>query len=181
MNRPLHAFFTEDHRRLEAILEKAFTHPDAIDLQLYDEFRAGLLRHIGMEEKILFVAAQQANGGEPLPIQAKLRLDHGALTSLMVIPPSVELTKVTRHVLDLHDQLEEEPGGMYDACEHLAQRQTQDLLERLAQVPATPVHPPNPSPKAIGAARRAMARAGFDYDALGGPQESVPPDPPTTS
>lgn len=171
MNRPLHTFFTNDHRRLEAVLNSAFANPATIDHALYDQFRAGLLRHIGMEEKILFVAAQKANRGQPLPIQAKLRLDHGALTSLMVIPPGKELTQVIRHILDLHDQLEEEPGGMYDACENLTQHQTQDLLKQLAQVPATPVHPPNPSPKAIGAARRAMARAGFDYDALGGPQE----------
>lgn len=171
MNKPLHAFFTNDHRRLEALLNGTFAKPGHIDHQLYDQFRAGLLRHIGMEEKILFVAAQKANGGEPLPIQAKLRLDHGALTSLMVIPPSVELTKVIRHVLDLHDRLEEKPGGMYETCEHLTMHQTDALLDRLAKVPATPVHPPNPSPKAIGAARRAMARAGFDFDALGGPQE----------
>lgn len=171
MNRPLHAFFTNDHRRLEALLDGAFAKPGHIDHALYDQFRAGLLRHIGMEEKILFVAAQEANGGEPLPVQAKLRLDHGALTSLMVIPPSVELTRVIRHVLDLHDQIEEEPGGMYDACEQLTKHQTDTLLERLAQVKDTPVHPPNPSPKAIGAARRAMARAGFNYDALGGPGE----------
>jgi len=171
MNRRLHAFFTNDHRRLEALLDGAFARPGHIDHALYDQFRAGLLRHIGMEEKILFVAAQEANGGEPLPVQAKLRLDHGALTSLMVIPPSVELTRVIRHMLDLHDQIEEEPGGMYDACEQLTKHQTDALLERLALVKGTPVHPPNPSPKAIGAARRAMARAGFNYDALGGPGE----------
>ena len=171
MNRRLHAFFTNDHRRLEALLDGAFARPGHIDHALYDQFRAGLLRHIGMEEKILFVAAQEANGGEPLPVQAKLRLDHGALTSLMVIPPSVELTRVIRHMLDLHDQIEEEPGGMYDACEQLTKHQTDALLERLALVKGTPVHPPNPSPKAIGAARRAMARAGFNYDARGGPGE----------
>ncbi len=171
MNKPLHAFFTNDHRRLEALMARAFAQPASIHHALYDQFRAGLLRHIGMEEKILFVAAQEANGGRPLPIQAKLRLQHGALTALMVIPPSTALKKVILHVLDLHDRLEEEPGGMYDACERLTAHQTLALLQRLAQVPATPVHPPNPSPKAIAAARRAMARAGFDYDALGGPLE----------
>lgn len=171
MNRPLHAFFTRDHRRLEAVLEQAFADPENIDHGLYGAFRAGLLRHIGMEEKILFPAAQQANGGELLPIQAQLRLEHGAITSLMVIPPSVALKGVIDHVLERHDLLEEEPGGMYDVCEGLTTHQTQELLDRLAEVPETPVHAPNPSPKAIGAARRAMARAGFDYDALGGPQE----------
>lgn len=172
MSGPLHAFFTEDHRRLEAILDAAFAQAGRIDQVKYNAFRAGLLRHIGMEEKILFVAAQEVNGGTPLPVQAKLRLDHGALTALMVIPPSEALTRVIRHVLDLHDAIEEQPGGMYEACELLANHRTDALLERLAHVPETPVHPPNPSPKAIGAARRAMARAGFDYDALGGPPEA---------
>ena len=161
MNKPLHTFFTNDHRRIEALLDGAFAKPDAIDHELYRQFRTGLLTHIKMEEKILFLAAQEANGGVPLPIAAKLRLDHGALTSLMVIPPSMALTRVIRHVLDQHDLIEEEPGGMYDACEALTKDQRQDLLDRLAQTTEVPVHPPNPAPKAVGAARRALERAGW--------------------
>jgi hypothetical protein len=37
-----------------------------------------------MEEKVLLPFAQKKRGGEPLPIAAKLRLDHGALAALLV-------------------------------------------------------------------------------------------------
>jgi iron-sulfur cluster repair protein YtfE (RIC family) len=57
-----------------------------IDLEYYHQFRTGILKHIKMEEKILFPAAQRANGNIPIPLAAKLRLDHGAITSLMVLP-----------------------------------------------------------------------------------------------
>ncbi|MEP6889972.1 MAG: hemerythrin domain-containing protein, partial [Nitrospirota bacterium] len=60
----------------------------AVDQGTYDQFRAGLLRHIGTEEKILLPAAQRLRGGQPLPIAAKLRLDHGAIASLLMPPPT---------------------------------------------------------------------------------------------
>lgn len=166
MNKRLHRFFTDDHRRIEAILEKAMADPDHIDQELYNEFRIGLLTHIKMEEKILFVAAQEANGGEPLPIQAQLRLEHGALTSLVVLPPSVEVVKVITALLERHDEREEEPGGMYEACEHLTKHQTDEILAKLAETTPVPVHPPNPSPKAVIAAKNSLKRAGYDYDEL---------------
>ena len=53
--RPLTDFLVEDHRRLEALLHQAVAH---VDQGAYAQFRAGLLRHIGMEEKILIPAAQ---------------------------------------------------------------------------------------------------------------------------
>ena len=84
MNKVLYDFFTEDHRRIDKFFEESIRDKHQVDLEKYYQFRIGLLTHIKMEEKILFVAAQKANGGEPLPLQAKLRLDHGALTSLMV-------------------------------------------------------------------------------------------------
>jgi hypothetical protein len=54
----------------------------------YAEFRAGLRRHIGMEEKILLPAARSANEGEPLASAAKLPLYHGALAALLVPTPT---------------------------------------------------------------------------------------------
>ena len=119
-----------------------------------------------MEEKILFPAAQKANGGTPLPLAAKLRLDHGALTALMVVPPSAEVIKVLRHVLEKHDLLEEEPGGMYDVCERLTEGETQGLLEQLEKAAEVPVQKFNTADYALEAAKRALARAGFDFDAI---------------
>jgi hypothetical protein len=41
-----------DHTRFDGLLERAVTEAGAIDRAAYAEFRAGLLKHIGMEEKI---------------------------------------------------------------------------------------------------------------------------------
>ena len=107
-NKPLHQFFTKDHHRLSLILNDATKDIQKIDLDVYHKFRIGLLKHIKMEEKILFPAAQKANNGVALPLAAKLRLDHGALTSLMVLPPTKEVITIIQHILKQHDQLEEE-------------------------------------------------------------------------
>lgn len=168
MNKPLYHFFTSDHHRIEALLDKATEIPGEIQEVYYHRFRTGLLKHIKMEEKILFPAAQKANGGVPLPLAAKLRLDHGALTALMVVPPTPQVIKVLRHVLEKHDLLEEEPGGMYDVCEKLTGTETRSLLEQLEKVTEVPVHPHNRADFALEAAKRALERAGFDYDALAG-------------
>jgi hypothetical protein len=111
MNKQLHQFFTNDHRHLEDLLKKATENPADVQMEYYNAFRTGLLKHIKMEEKILFPAAQKANGGVPVPMAAKLRLDHAALTSLMVLPPDAPLIKVLLYILDKHDLEEEETGG----------------------------------------------------------------------
>jgi hypothetical protein len=60
MNGPLHRFFAADHRRLDALLRRAVSVPGRVDLVPFGEFRAGILKHIGMEEKVLFPAARHA-------------------------------------------------------------------------------------------------------------------------
>ncbi|MBX2932537.1 MAG: hypothetical protein KF781_11390, partial [Chitinophagaceae bacterium] len=99
MNKPLYHFFTNDHHRIESFLDKATENIHEIQEEYYHQFRTGLLKHIKMEEKIFFPAAQRANNNVPIPLASKLRLDHGALTSLMVVPPTADVIKVIRHVL----------------------------------------------------------------------------------
>ena len=166
MNKRLYDFFTNDHRRIEKLFEEATKNVHEVDLEKYHQFRVGLLTHIKMEEKTLFVAAQRANGGEPLPLQAKLRLDHGALTSLMVCFPTPEVLKVVTCILEQHDILEEKEGGMYEACEKLTQDETDQILEVLKKVTPVPVLPFNEAGYVIDVAKRAVARAGFDFDKL---------------
>ncbi len=166
MNKALHDYFTNDHRRIERILDDALVNPQQIAMEHYNLFRTGLLTHIKMEEKILFPAAQRANNGVPIPLAAQLRLDHGALTALMTISPTAEAIKVLKYILDKHDLLEEEPGGMYDICEKLTQNQTQEILSELEKTTPVPVHPINTSDVVLGAAKRALLRAGYDFDEL---------------
>lgn len=166
MERLIYNFFTKDHERIENLLEKAIKNPDEINLEYYHQFRTGLLTHIKMEEKTLFPAAQLGNGGEPIPLAAKLRLDHGALTSMMTVRPTMEMIEVLKKILEIHDRLEEEEGGMYEMCENLTQKQTDEIMKKLAEVTEVPVHPFNDNPFVIGAMKRALERAGFDYDEL---------------
>ncbi len=166
MNKPLHQFFTEDHHRIDRLLNKATEKENEIDLDYYHQFRKGLLRHIKMEEKTLFPAAKKVNDALMQKLIPRYRLEHGALTALMVPPPVSSLIKVIRYVLEKHDLAEEEPGGLYDVCEALTHGQTQQLLNELAAVKEVPVHPTNPAPIAIESARRALERAGYDFDEI---------------
>jgi hypothetical protein len=136
---PLHALLTEDHARLEALLERATREPERFDHQAFEEFRAGLLRHIGIEEKILLAEARRRRGGAALPLAARLRIDHGALASLLVPTPDAALVLEIRGILRTHDVLEEEAGGLYDQCEELAGGEVAGLLERVRAAPAVPV------------------------------------------
>jgi len=84
----IYRYLACDHVRLESLLQRATAHPDNIDPEPFAAFRAGLLKHISMEEKILLPAAQRMRGGQPLALAAKLRLDHGALAALLVPQPT---------------------------------------------------------------------------------------------
>ncbi len=161
MHGPLHRFLADDHRRLEGLFERAVGDPAAPDPAAYAAFRAGLLRHIAMEEKILLPAARQARGGEPLPIAERLRRDHGAIAALLVPSPTPAVVAALRTVLAAHNPLEEDDGGLYDACEALVGDEAAAVLERLRASPAVPVAPHVDGPRIVAAAQRALERAGY--------------------
>ena len=53
---------------------------------------------------------------------------------------------------------------MYDLCENLTKIQTDEVMKKLSEVTEVPVHPFNTHPVVFGAMKRALLRAGFDYD-----------------
>jgi hypothetical protein len=161
--RPVTRFLVEDHRRLEALLQSAVAYAGSVDQGAYDQFRAGLLRHIGMEEKILLPAAQRLRGGEPLPIASKLRLDHGAIASLLMPPPTAAIIATIRAVLKVHNTIEEGPGGLYVTCDDLAGSEAAELLAKLQAAPELTVLPCSDSPAVMPAVQRALERAGYDF------------------
>jgi hypothetical protein len=118
-----------DHARLDELLRRAVADPARIDRAPYDEFRRGLLKHIAMEEKILLPAAQRLNGNQPLPIAAKLRLDHGAIAALLVPSPTPQIVAALKTILAAHNPLEEGPKGAYEICERLADGQVEVILD----------------------------------------------------
>lgn len=163
----LYRYFTNDHRRLEDLLDRATVDLDNIDLVLYNQFRRGLLKHISMEEKILIPVAQKHRGGEALPIAAKLRLDHGAIAALLVPPPTRTIIAALRGILAQHDLLEESHGGAYEICEQLVGDGMDSLMDMVRNASDVPPNAYNPNPNVMDAVRRALARAGYnlaDYE-----------------
>lgn len=126
---PLRRYMTEDHARLDALLATA-TAGDAFDAGAFERFRAGLLRHIGIEEKILLSDARARRGGEPLPRAARLRVEHAAIASLLVPTPTPAIAAELRALLDAHNAVEEGDGGLYDELDALAAGDAERLLER---------------------------------------------------
>jgi hypothetical protein len=157
----LFCFLANDHARLDGLLRRAMTEAGAVDRAASAEFRAGLLRHISLEEKILLPAAQRWQGGDPLPLAAKLRLDHGALAALLVPTPTPAIVAAIRTVLVAHNALEEGPGGVYERCEQLAGAEADALLAQLQAAPTVPVAPYADGPQVMSVVRRALARAGY--------------------
>lgn len=133
---PIHALLSHDHDRLDALLDGA----ERGDAAAYHGLRAGLLRHIAQEERVLLPAARRLHGA-PLPIAGRLRIDHGCLAALLVPPPSpVHLARM-REILLPHNALEEEAGGLYETVETLAGSELADLCALLEAQPPVRLAP----------------------------------------
>jgi hypothetical protein len=131
-----------DHDRLDALLAKATAAPDAIEGEAYAAFRAGLAKHIGMEEKILFAAARRATLPPALADKlARLRADHGQLTLLLVPTPTPAIAAQLRAILEPHNVVEECDGGVYEACEALLGADAPPILAKLQSAPEVPMRP----------------------------------------
>jgi hypothetical protein len=142
MHGPVHRWLADDHERLDALLTRAAADPSRIDLVTFHEFRVGILRHIGIEEKLLLPTAKRLRGGDPLPVARTLRLDHSALATLLVPTPTHALVAEIRRVLATHNPLEEDAGGMYDEVDRLLPAaEVESFLERLRATPEPAVAP----------------------------------------
>lgn len=158
---PIYRFLADDHLRLAGLLRQTVARPGEIDRDAYAGFRAGLLKHIAMEEKILLPAAQRARRGEPLPVAARLRLDHGALAALLVPTPTPEIIATIRRILGAHNAIEEGPGGLYESCERLLGAEIDEVLAQLRAAREVAMAPHVDGPNVVEAVRRALARAGY--------------------
>jgi hypothetical protein len=151
---------TADHRRLEALLDAA-TRADPIALDPYAEFRRGLLRHIGIEEKVLIPAAQRAGAAIPAAVVDRLRLDHGAIAALLVPTPTRAIVATLRHILGRHNVVEEGPEGVYAVCDRALGPAAATLVAEMEAHPAVKVSPHNDAPVVMPAVERALGRAGY--------------------
>ncbi|MEO8327902.1 MAG: hemerythrin domain-containing protein [Nitrospirota bacterium] len=160
-------YLAEDHARLDNLLQRAVGEQDRIDHQAYREFRRGLLRHIAMEEKVLFPTIQRLRGRTPLPLTGKLRLDHGALGTLVMPTPTRAIIEFIRTILDAHNVLEEGSEGVYAQCERVAGVEIEDLLRRVQAVSPVTVAAYSDSPAVFATIRRVLMRAGYPTESMG--------------
>src|SRR5690606_34619591 len=104
-------YMQDDHDRIDGLLARAVADPERFDHEAFEQFRAALLRHVGIEEKILLADARRRAGGRPLSVAAVLRREHGALASLLVPTPDHALVAEIRAILTVHNPREEGPDG----------------------------------------------------------------------
>lgn len=140
----LHALLSQDHQRLRELLDAALRADGSIDEQFFAAFRSGLLRHIGIEERILFADLRGRSAMSEVEVQ--LHRDHAVLAALLVPPPAAPEIELIRAILSEHDVLEEEAGGMYERVEQLAGEDLEKMLAQLRKFPEIPTAPYSDSP-----------------------------------
>lgn len=155
---PIARHLTNDHARLDLLLARAVATPGILEREAFDAFRARLLRHIALEEKILLPAVRRARG-EPLPAARQLRIEHGALASLLVPTPTLELVAEIQSILVPHDAREEGPGGVYEDCDRLLGSDAEALVARMHAYPQVRVAPYNDGPRVLRSAEDALRQS----------------------
>jgi len=137
----LHDFLSRDHARLDALLETCMR---ADDPQAYDAFRRGLLRHIAIEERVLFPLLRKSRGVTEL--ERQLHRDHAALAALLMPPPSRAEVDQISAILQVHNEMEERGGGLYEVIEDLSGGELASLMTRVHATPAVRVAPQADTP-----------------------------------
>lgn len=144
-------------------LRSATSSADRIQPEAYAQFRGALLRHIGMEEKILFPAIRNATAGNSLPGVDQLHLDHGALAALLVPTPTKSILDAIRTILQGHNKIEEGPDGIYRQFEKLPGADAASILRRLQAATAVALNPHVDNATAVESMRAAVRRAGYSF------------------
>jgi hypothetical protein len=140
----LYQYLSGDHERLDALLAASLRDDGTIDAESYGELRRGLLRHIAIEEKILLPEMRRRRGGSI--IEEQIHLDHAALASLLVPPPTRTEIETIRSILAMHNPLEESEGGLYETFEALTRDELDQMMERVRAIPQIPLSPEADTP-----------------------------------
>jgi hypothetical protein len=136
---PIERFMSADHVRLDRLLRASLSKEGEVDDEAYTAFRGGLLRHIGMEEKVLLPYARARRSGVALPVSAALRADHSVIAKLLVRSPTVALIAELERTLARHNTLEEGAVGLYALCDVLAAEEAPAVVARLEAQPSVPL------------------------------------------
>ena len=162
MNQEITNYLSDDHDRLDALLKQSLKPDGSIDLDAYHQFRQGLLRHIGIEEKVLIPALKNDLDDEIKSTLERIRMDHSAIVALLVPTPSPEIISALHPIGQKHNELEEKNGGFYERSDAYDAQASLHMAENVRNAPEVKSLPNNPDPKVLEATRRALERAGYD-------------------
>ena len=135
----LHDFLSQDHVRLDELLRRLLASGMATSQEAFEEFRRGLLRHIAIEERVLFPELRKVKGTTEL--EKQLHRDHAALAALLVPSPSPQWIEQLVAILEAHNPLEEEEGGLYSMLESLSEDRLEELMKQIHTVPEVRMAP----------------------------------------
>jgi hypothetical protein len=110
---------------------------------------------------------REAQGGERHPDWRRLRIDHGAITSLLVGTPTPELVGELRSILVPHNAIEEGPAALYAACDALAGEGAGALVERMRAYPRVKVAPYRDGPRVLRRAEDALRMSALQFGGEG--------------
>lgn len=155
-------YLESDHNKLEGFLNQATLIAGEFNMEFYDKFRCGLLRHISIEEKIAIPTILQITGA-PVEDAARIRSDHGAIGALLVMSPTASIVATLRSILEVHNTMEEEEGGFYSLLDKITGTDATELLKRMETSPEVPASKYNDKQGVLDAVKRAVARSGYEF------------------
>ncbi len=127
---PIHSLLAADHDRLDRHLHRALAGPE-LELAALDAFRHGLMRHI-RDEGVLFSLVHKTGRSAEIPRLRWIRAGHDFFVMVLTNAPKRERLECLRTLLVPHNRVEEEPDGVYQACEAVLVDELDTLRERLA-------------------------------------------------
>ena len=138
---PIHRYLADDHDRLGTLLDRALGQADDIETDSYEAFRSGLLRHIGLEEKLLFPSARRMGDARILEMVDRLHREHAVFAAMLVPKPTAKVLGQMRDLLAHHNAREESTGGLYEVAELIAGENSDALAAELRAGPMARVAP----------------------------------------
>src|SRR4051794_37040642 len=140
-SRPIHQYLTKDHDRLGDLLGRAIAGVDGMDGEAYRTFRAGLLRHIGLEEKLLFPLVKRTDDSNAAAMVSRLHQEHALFSAMLVPTPTIDIVTQLRDLLADHNVREESADGVYALAERTSGRDAERLAAELRASPDVRVAP----------------------------------------
>ena len=168
---PIARFLGADHESLHGWLEASLRGGAHVDLDPFHRFRAGILRHIALEEKLLIPRATEAAGGDRPTVAEFLRVDHSAIAALLVPTPTPKIVAELRSILAHHDLREEEAGGLYDVCDRaLGAQAALRLVDEMTEHPPVKLKAYNDGPRVARHMWQSVDRAREAWTEWPGPE-----------